>query len=129
MKWNFIKYFGDIIAADGKKRRGYAITNLLYLAFSALCVWGLLALLRYNDGQMQNCTEGGYVLFSWLGMLACIAGAIEFTLLGTVGQIILLLCSLIATFHPEKREGNLPALLISALSLLVFIVAACIFLF
>ncbi len=119
MNLNFFTYIGDIISSStGKKRRTYAITNILYFLFSALCAWGLLALFDYNDAQMQNCTDGGMVLLSWLGMLVCIAGAVEFFILGIVGQLILLVCSIIGVCNPERKKDNVAPLIISAVSII-----------
>ncbi len=126
MKWNFVKYFGDIVAADGKKRGAYALTNILYVLCAALCAWGIVALADYNGAQAANCTDGGMVLLSWLGLLACIAGAIEFFAIGVLSQVILLVCCLIALFDAEKRSSHILPLIVSILTLVALVVAFCI---
>lgn len=120
---NFLRHIRNMVAASGKKRVIYAITNIVVMAlgvFFALCVkWCWTG--TFVDGSMPFI--GGL-----LGLIVTIPLTLLTFLQGFVAQFALVFITAIGIGNREERRPNVAAFLIALLTSVGLIVAGVILL-
>ncbi len=110
----FIKHILNVITAQGKKRIVYSLANVLFIAIAVLAGWGFVKAIE----MIETSLLGAIII-----LIVCIATVIYSLINGIIGQIIMLIKSLIQMFNKEERKYSLPSFIIALISLGGMIVA------
>lgn len=110
----FIEHISKIITAQGKKRIVYSLVNVLFIAIAVLAGWGFVKAIE----MIETSLLGAIII-----LIVCIATVIYSLINGIIGQIIMLIKSLIQMFNKEERKYALPSFIIALLSLCGMVVA------
>ena len=118
---HFVRHIGDMIAADGKKRIFYAITNIIWIAVGVAAAIGFKLLIDVTFSGEFNIVVG------IICIIVCAAAAVACVLEGFLAQVILIFVSFAGIFNPEERGGNVVSFVIALLTV-AGAVTACIIL-
>ena len=105
----FIRYLGDNFSAQGAKRIVMALVNILLVGLAGGCIYGIVTL----AGSMPL-----GVIISIILIIVLVVAALYLVLNGVIGQIALMIMSLIGCFaDKEHRASAIFAFVIALLSL------------
>ena len=103
-----IRHIGNIITAEKGKRIVYALVNIIFIAIAVLAGFGVIKSFDIMTGQTFI---GGLIL-----IIVCIAFAIIFLINGIIGQLIMLVWSIVLIFNPDERKYAIVSVIIALLS-------------
>lgn len=103
-----IRHIGNIITAEKGKRIVYALANIIFIAIAVLAGFGVIKSFDIMTGQTFI---GGLLL-----IIVCIAFAIIFLINGIIGQLIMLVWSIVLIFNPDERKYAIVSVIIALLS-------------
>lgn len=103
-----IRHIGNIITAEKGKRIVYALVNIIFIAIAVLAGFGVIKSFDIMTGQTFI---GGLLL-----IIVCIAFAIIFLIDGIIGQLIMLVWSIVLIFNPDERKYAIVSVIIALLS-------------
>lgn len=103
-----IRHIGNIITAEKGKRIVYALANIIFIAIAVLAGFGVIKSFDIMTGQTFI---GGLLL-----IIVCIAFAITFLINGIIGQLIMLVWSIVLIFNPDERKYAIVSVIIALLS-------------
>ena len=103
-----IRHIGNIITAEKGKRIVYALVNIIFIAIAVLAGFGVIKSFNIMTGQTFI---GGLLL-----IIVCIAFAITFLINGIIGQLIMLVWSIVLIFNPDERKYAIVSVIIALLS-------------
>lgn len=110
----FIKHISKGITAQSKKRIVYSLANILFIAISVFAGLGVAKAIEMIETSLP---------VAIIVLIVCVVTVIYSLINGIIGQIVLLISSLIQTFNKVERKYALPSFIIALISLSGMIVA------
>lgn len=117
----FFARLAGIVGAKGKKRFGYALGNILLVAFTAAVFLYGFWFFGNHDAILKDNGTAVWLLLWIVTPVVMLSGLISF-LEGVVAQAVTLVCALLGVVLPGDRGWNLGAFFVALLSLAALVV-------